>query len=131
MLRILQESEENHFEGIATRDESWFQYSYPSSKVCTIADRCLSKDAASHWDEQNDDNNFFTGRKRIVLDIYQKEAKSASYTGRSISSGARAQESESRNVFRKDGFIHDSSLHYFLKPIISAQWLKTATTSSG
>jgi hypothetical protein len=28
MLRILHESEENHFEAIATGDESWFQYCY-------------------------------------------------------------------------------------------------------
>jgi hypothetical protein len=35
----------------------------------------------------------------------------------SISSCARAQENESRNVFLKDGFIHDSSLHCYLKPI--------------
>jgi hypothetical protein len=33
MLRILHESEENHFEGLAIGDESWFQYSYPSSKM--------------------------------------------------------------------------------------------------
>jgi hypothetical protein len=33
MLRILHEPEENHFKGIATGDESWFQYSYPSSKI--------------------------------------------------------------------------------------------------
>jgi hypothetical protein len=30
MLQILHKLEENHFERIATFDESWFQYSYPS-----------------------------------------------------------------------------------------------------
>jgi hypothetical protein len=38
-------------------------------------------------------------------------------TGGSISSGARAREAASRNVFLKDGFTHDRSLHCFLKPI--------------
>jgi hypothetical protein len=33
ILRNLHESEENHFEGISTGNESWFQYSYPSSKM--------------------------------------------------------------------------------------------------
>jgi hypothetical protein len=33
MLRIRHESEENHFEGIAADDESWFQYSHPFSKM--------------------------------------------------------------------------------------------------
>jgi hypothetical protein len=32
-LRILDESEENHFERIPTGGESWFQYSYPSPKM--------------------------------------------------------------------------------------------------
>jgi hypothetical protein len=34
-----------------------------------------------------------------------------------MSSGVRAWEGESRNVFLKDEFTHDSSLHCFLKPI--------------
>jgi hypothetical protein len=33
MLRVPPESQENHFEGIATGDEFWFQYSYPSSTM--------------------------------------------------------------------------------------------------
>jgi hypothetical protein len=33
MLRILQESEANHFDGIATGDESWFQYLDSSSEM--------------------------------------------------------------------------------------------------
>jgi hypothetical protein len=40
-----------------------------------------------------------------------------STTGGSISSGARAREGKSRNVFLKNGFTHDSSLQCFLKPI--------------
>jgi hypothetical protein len=32
MLQILHELEENYFEGIATGDDSWFQYSYQFSK---------------------------------------------------------------------------------------------------
>jgi hypothetical protein len=33
MPQILRELEENHFEGIAAGDESWFQYSSPSPKT--------------------------------------------------------------------------------------------------
>jgi hypothetical protein len=33
MLSILYESEANHFDGIATGNESWFQYLYSSSKM--------------------------------------------------------------------------------------------------
>jgi hypothetical protein len=33
MLRILQDSEENKFDGIVTGDESWFRYLYPCSKI--------------------------------------------------------------------------------------------------
>jgi hypothetical protein len=33
MLDILRESETNHFEGIATGDESWFRYISPSSQM--------------------------------------------------------------------------------------------------
>jgi hypothetical protein len=33
MLRILQDSEENKFDGIVTGEESWFRYLYPCSKM--------------------------------------------------------------------------------------------------
>jgi hypothetical protein len=33
ILRFLQGSEVNQFDGIATGDESWFRYSYPSSTM--------------------------------------------------------------------------------------------------
>jgi hypothetical protein len=33
MVRILQESETNDFDGIATGDESWFQHTTASSKM--------------------------------------------------------------------------------------------------
>jgi transposase len=33
MLRILRELEENHFEGIAAGDESWFEYSHRSTQI--------------------------------------------------------------------------------------------------
>jgi hypothetical protein len=40
MLRILQESETNDLDGIATGDESWFQQTMVSSKMftCSAAD---------------------------------------------------------------------------------------------
>jgi hypothetical protein len=37
-------------------------------------------------------------------------------TGRSISSGARAQESEARYIFLQNGFSHGSSLQCMLEP---------------
>jgi hypothetical protein len=33
ILRVLQDAESNDFEGIATGDESWFRYCYPSSTI--------------------------------------------------------------------------------------------------
>jgi hypothetical protein len=33
ILRVLQDAESNHHEGIATGDESWFRYCYPSSTM--------------------------------------------------------------------------------------------------
>jgi hypothetical protein len=33
ILRVLQDAESNHFKGIATDDESWFRYCYPSSTM--------------------------------------------------------------------------------------------------
>jgi hypothetical protein len=33
ILRVLQDTESNDFEGIATGDESWFRYCYPSSTM--------------------------------------------------------------------------------------------------
>jgi hypothetical protein len=33
ILRVLQDAESNYFKGIATGDESWFRYCYPSSTM--------------------------------------------------------------------------------------------------
>jgi hypothetical protein len=33
ILRVLQDAESDDFEGIATGDESWFRYCYPSSRL--------------------------------------------------------------------------------------------------
>jgi hypothetical protein len=55
MRRILHEVQENYFEVIATGSKSWFRDSnipIRPQNVCTIADRCHSKD------EENCDNDF-------------------------------------------------------------------------
>jgi hypothetical protein len=53
MLRILQESETNDFDGIATGNESWFQYTTTSLKnVCSFGSRCHFEDAACSWCER-------------------------------------------------------------------------------
>jgi hypothetical protein len=80
MLRILHELEENHFEGIAIDDESWSQYSAPSSKMFA---RSPTDVIPRTWQTigtiQTMVTIFFTGRKLIVLDILTQEACSASY----------------------------------------------------
>jgi hypothetical protein len=37
ILRVLQDAKSNDFEGIATGDESWFRYCYPSSTMFALA----------------------------------------------------------------------------------------------
>jgi hypothetical protein len=76
MLRILHESEESHFEGIATSDESWFQYSYPSSKVFIQSPTdVVSRTRQAIGTKETMMTFSFTGRKLIMLDILPKGSK--------------------------------------------------------
>jgi hypothetical protein len=69
MLRILQESETNDFDGIATGDESWFQRTRASSK--TIA--CLAVNVIPRTGQAVGAKTmitvFFTAEKLIVFDV--------------------------------------------------------------
>jgi hypothetical protein len=76
VLWILQGSEANTFKGIATGDESWFRYSYQSSKMFTR----LPTDVIPRTRQTIDAKRtvitlFFTTMKLIVLDILPKGHK--------------------------------------------------------
>jgi hypothetical protein len=76
MLRILHESEENFFEGIATGDEFWSQYSYPSSKIQARSRTDVIPTARQVIEaKQTMITIFFTGHKLIILDISPKGSK--------------------------------------------------------
>jgi hypothetical protein len=71
--RIPREWEENHFEGITTGNGSWFQYSYPSSKMFAQPPTDVIPKT-----RQTMITIFFTRRPQIVLDILKKETNSTS-----------------------------------------------------
>jgi hypothetical protein len=72
MLRILHESEENHFEAVATGDEPWFQYSdfSPSSKMFPRSPTEIIPRTRQAVGMKNIlIMIFFTGHRLFVLDI--------------------------------------------------------------
>jgi hypothetical protein len=76
MLRILHESGENHFEEIATGNESWSQYSYPSSKMFARSPAdIIPRTRQAIGTKGNMIAIFFTRRKLIVLDILPQGSK--------------------------------------------------------
>jgi hypothetical protein len=76
MLRILQESEANHFHGIATDDESWFQYLYSFVKIFARSRLDVVPRTRQGLDTKKTlITLFFTGRKSIVLDVLPKGRK--------------------------------------------------------
>jgi hypothetical protein len=78
MLRILGKPEENHFEGIATGEESWFQYfyPYPSSKIFARSPTdVIPRTRQAIGTKQSTITLFFTRRKLTVLDILPKGSK--------------------------------------------------------
>jgi hypothetical protein len=76
ILRVLQEAESNDFEGIATDDESWFRYCYPSS---TMFARAPSEVIPRTWQTINTKKImitiFFTARQLILLDVLPEGSK--------------------------------------------------------
>jgi hypothetical protein len=57
ILRVLQDAESNDFEGIATGDESWFSYRYPSSTMCARAPSEVIPRTRQTIGAKNNDNN--------------------------------------------------------------------------
>jgi hypothetical protein len=58
ILRVLQDAESNDFEGIATGDESWFSYCYPSSTMFARASSEIIPRTRQTIGAKNNDNNF-------------------------------------------------------------------------
>jgi hypothetical protein len=73
MLRILQGLEASQFEGIATGDESWFRYSYPSSRMFARSPAVvIPRTRQAIGAKKTVIMSFFTARKTIVLDVLPK-----------------------------------------------------------
>jgi hypothetical protein len=71
-------AEEKRFEGIATGDKPWFQYSrsYPSSKMfARLPTDVILRTQQAIGTNQTLITLFFTGRKLIVLDLLPKGGK--------------------------------------------------------
>jgi hypothetical protein len=77
MLRILQESEANDFDGVTTGDESWFQYIYlPSEMFARSQADVIPRTRQAIGATKSMITLFFTARKLIVLDVMPKGWKS-------------------------------------------------------
>jgi hypothetical protein len=73
MLQILQGSEANKFKEIGTRDESWFRYSYPSSKMFAQSPaEVIQRKQQVIGAKETMITLFLTTRKPIVLDVRPK-----------------------------------------------------------
>jgi hypothetical protein len=77
ILRTLDASEESHFDGLATGDESWCQFFFLS--VLKLSARSptdvITRTRQSIETKETMTNTFFTGHKLIVLDILLKGSK--------------------------------------------------------
>jgi hypothetical protein len=58
ILRVLQGAESNDFEGIATGDERWFRYCYPSSRMFVWAPSDVIPRTRQTIGAKNNDNDF-------------------------------------------------------------------------
>jgi hypothetical protein len=73
MLPIPQESEANQFKGIQTGDESWFQYSFPSSKMFARSPvEVIPRTPQAIGAKETVITSFFTAKKPIVLEVLAK-----------------------------------------------------------
>jgi hypothetical protein len=80
ILRILHESEENHFEGITTGDEPRFQYPYMSSKMFARSPTdVIPRTRQPIGTKKTMITIVCTGRESIVLDILPKGSISTIY----------------------------------------------------
>jgi hypothetical protein len=76
ILRVLQDAELNGFEGIATGDESWFGYCYPSSTMFARApSEVIPRTRQTIGAKKTMITIFFTARQLIMLDVLPKGSK--------------------------------------------------------
>jgi hypothetical protein len=76
MLQMSQESEPNHFNGIATGDESWFRYFYPCSKMSAQSPaEVIPRTRQAIGAQQTIITVFLAARRLIVLDVLPKCSK--------------------------------------------------------
>jgi hypothetical protein len=79
MLMILQESETNHFDGIATGEESWFQHATASSKMfARSAANVIPRTQQAVGAKKTMIAVFFTAKNFIVFDVLPKVVHSIS-----------------------------------------------------
>jgi hypothetical protein len=76
VLRVLQDAKSNEFEGIATDDESWFRYRYPSSPIFARGPSEVIPRTQQTIDvKKTMIMLFFTARQLILLDVLPKGSK--------------------------------------------------------
>jgi hypothetical protein len=76
ILRVLQDAESNDFEGIATGDESWFRYCYPSSTMFARApSEVIPRTRQTIGGKETMITIFFTARQLILLDVLPTGSK--------------------------------------------------------
>jgi hypothetical protein len=70
MLRILQESETNDFDGISIGEESWFQHTTASSKTfASLAPNAIPRTRQAVGTKKPMIKAFFTAKKLITFDV--------------------------------------------------------------
>jgi hypothetical protein len=75
-LRILQESEANHFDGIGTADKFWFRHFYPCSEmVVRWLAEVIVRTQQAIGASQTMIIIFFIARKLILLGVLPKDSK--------------------------------------------------------
>jgi hypothetical protein len=122
MARILHESKESRFEGIAI-GESWFQYSYPSSKIVARSPTdVIPRMQQAIGTKKTMITILFTGCKRIVLDILLKgSAFNQPYFANSILPDLKRENVNfHRRILQTTFWVHiDSSMHHIVSKVAS------------
>jgi hypothetical protein len=76
ILRVLQDTESNDFEGIVTGDEFWFRYCYSSSTMFARApSEVRPRSRQTIGAKKTIITIFFTARQLILLDVLPKVSK--------------------------------------------------------
>jgi histone-lysine N-methyltransferase SETMAR len=76
MLRVLQDAESNNLKGIATSDDSWFRYCYPSSTMFARApSEVIPRTRQTIGAKRTMITIFFTAHQLILLGVLSKGSK--------------------------------------------------------